>query len=97
MTRYAFIPVVAAIALIVAIAARGQRSDWCPAFAASVQLSDYVDQHTGRLNLDPASGQLYSPDGSRVIFTRREVDCIRRQAQGAVDAYEGGRNRPVNP
>ncbi len=62
---------------------------WCQDYYATVNLSDYVDQRTGRLSRDPRTDEIYYPGTNRVAVTREQAACIRREAQRAIDAYEG--------
>lgn len=61
----------------------------CAAFAASVDISDYVDPATGRLFRDE-HGAVLEPRTGRVMLTRAQVDCITREAQKPIDRYEKG-------
>lgn len=49
--------------------------DWCEEFYATFNISDHIDPRTGLFQ--------------RSSITQREEDCVRRESQKAIDAYEG--------
>lgn len=63
--------------------------DWCEEFYAGFDASELVDPRTGRVERDPTTNEILDPGTGRVGLTRREEDCVRREAQKAIDAYEG--------
>jgi hypothetical protein len=71
--------------------------DWCVEFYNRFNrnggFSPYVDQRTGRLSQDIEAGVIYYPRTNRVAFSSEETACIRREAQKAIDAYEGTKDR----
>lgn len=93
MKTNAFIGAMAVLVLVimVTIAAKHRRQDdWCPAFAASVDMSDYVNQRTGRIEWDSARGAVYYPGTSHIALDREEIQCIRREAENSLQAYQNG-------
>jgi hypothetical protein len=76
-----------------AVQTRTAARDWCEEFYERFNrnggFSDYIDQRTGRLSQDMATGVIYYPGTNRVAFSSAETACIRREAQKAIDAYEG--------
>jgi hypothetical protein len=68
---------------------RAQNDRWCEEFYARFDISDYVDQRTGRINRDPTTNEVTDPETGRIALTRREEQCVQRQAQRAIDRYEG--------
>lgn len=67
--------------------------DWCENFSADFDrnggFSDLINQATGRLDRNGPRGEITYPGSSRVALTRTEEECIRDEAQKAIDRYEG--------
>ena len=61
----------------------------CAAFAASTDISDYVNPDTGRLERDER-GNVLDPRTGRITLTRAQVDCIVREARKAIDRFQNG-------
>lgn len=64
-------------------------SDWCSEFYARFDASQYVNQRTGRLDRDPTTNEIIDPESGRTAVTRREEECVHREAQKAIDRFEG--------
>lgn len=62
---------------------------WCEEFYARFNVSDLVSQKTGRVERDPTTNEILDPETGEIALTRREEECVRRQAEKAIDAYEG--------
>ena len=49
--------------------------DWCDEFYATFNISDHIDERTGRLR--------------RSSLTPREEECVRRKSEEAIRRFEG--------
>lgn len=67
----------------------GRTEQSCEDYAAATQLTDYVNPNTGKLDRDPQTGEIVEPATGRVALTKAQEDCVKREAQKAIDAYEG--------
>jgi hypothetical protein len=61
----------------------------CEDLARRTDVTDYVNQRTGRLDRDPTTNEILDPESGRIVLTRSQEECIRREAQKAIDRYEG--------
>jgi hypothetical protein len=61
----------------------------CEDFASRTHVPDYVNQRNGRLDRDSTTNEILDPETGRVAITRSQEECIRREAQKAIDRYEG--------
>jgi len=61
----------------------------CASFAASTNISDYVNPDTGRLERN-GRGDVIDARTGRVSLTRSQVECITREAEKAIGRYQNG-------
>jgi len=61
----------------------------CEDFARRTHATDFVNQRTGRLDRDPTTNEILDPETGEVALTRSQEACVAREAQRAIDRYEG--------
>jgi hypothetical protein len=78
-----------ALALVACGNTNADDERWCRELYARTNLSNFVNPKTGKLMRDPKTNEVLNPQTYRVALTRKEEACITREAQKAIDAYEG--------
>ena len=60
----------------------------CEDFADRTDVTDFVNQRTGRLDRDPTTNEILDPETGEVVLSRSQEECILHTAQEAIDRYE---------
>jgi hypothetical protein len=82
-----FLSAVVALLAVSGCAQPTAAEDECEAFASRTNATDFVNPRTGRLDRDPTTNEIIDPETGGVALSRSQEECLRREAQKAIDRY----------